>query len=99
MHHEAGLRKLLDSEGWEQARQDAWLADLKADFTTATLSDAERAMLDYALKLTAAPAEITAADAGRLRPAGFDDRGKVKLSMRQVDQETGEDLTPTKKDD
>ena len=23
---------------------------------------------------------------------GFDDRGKVKLSMRQVDQETGEDL-------
>jgi polyribonucleotide nucleotidyltransferase len=23
---------------------------------------------------------------------GFDDRGKVKLSMRQVDQQTGEDL-------
>ena len=24
---------------------------------------------------------------------GFDDRGKVKLSMREVDQETGEDIT------
>jgi len=23
---------------------------------------------------------------------GFDDRGKVKLSMRQVDQQTGKDL-------
>jgi polyribonucleotide nucleotidyltransferase len=24
---------------------------------------------------------------------GFDDRGKVRLSMKQVDQQTGEDLT------
>jgi polyribonucleotide nucleotidyltransferase len=28
---------------------------------------------------------------------GFDDRGKVKLSMRQVNQQTGEDLGPSKR--
>jgi polyribonucleotide nucleotidyltransferase len=28
----------------------------------------------------------------KVKVLGFDDRGKVKLSMRQVDQETGEDL-------
>jgi polyribonucleotide nucleotidyltransferase len=31
-------------------------------------------------------------DMVRVKVLGFDDRGKVKLSMRQVDQETGEDL-------
>ncbi len=32
-------------------------------------------------------------DAVKVKVIGFDDRGKVKLSMKQVDQETGEDLT------
>jgi polyribonucleotide nucleotidyltransferase len=31
-------------------------------------------------------------DTVKVKVLGFDDRGKVKLSMRQVDQETGEDL-------
>ena len=31
-------------------------------------------------------------DMVKVKVLGFDDRGKVKLSMRQVDQETGEDL-------
>jgi polyribonucleotide nucleotidyltransferase len=31
-------------------------------------------------------------DSVKVKVLGFDDRGKVKLSMRQVDQETGEDL-------
>jgi polyribonucleotide nucleotidyltransferase len=30
----------------------------------------------------------------KVKVLGFDDRGKVKLSMRQVDQESGEDLGP-----
>ena len=29
---------------------------------------------------------------GGVRAIGFDDRGKVKLSMKRVDQETGADL-------
>jgi polyribonucleotide nucleotidyltransferase len=28
---------------------------------------------------------------------GFDDRGKVRLSMKVVDQETGEEIKPTEK--
>ncbi|WP_298225378.1 polyribonucleotide nucleotidyltransferase [Acidocella sp.] len=32
-------------------------------------------------------------DAVKVKVIGFDDRGKVKLSMRVVDQETGEDIT------
>lgn len=38
------------------------------------LSGRERAMLDYAAKLTRTPAEITAEEIARLRTAGFDDR-------------------------
>jgi polyribonucleotide nucleotidyltransferase len=32
-------------------------------------------------------------DIVKVKVIGFDDRGKVKLSMRQVDQETGEDIS------
>jgi polyribonucleotide nucleotidyltransferase len=32
-------------------------------------------------------------DEVKVKVLGFDDRGKVKLSMKMVDQETGEDLS------
>jgi polyribonucleotide nucleotidyltransferase len=35
---------------------------------------------------------VNVGDVVKVKVLGFDDRGKVKLSMRQVDQETGEDL-------
>jgi polyribonucleotide nucleotidyltransferase len=35
---------------------------------------------------------VNEGDTVKVKVLGFDDRGKVKLSMRQVDQETGEDL-------
>jgi uncharacterized peroxidase-related enzyme len=44
------------------------------DYRTAPLSAADRAMLDYAAKLTRAPSTILAGDVGALRGAGFDDR-------------------------
>ena len=37
-------------------------------------------------------------DTVRVKVLGFDDRGKVKLSMRQVDQQTGEDLGARRQD-
>jgi polyribonucleotide nucleotidyltransferase len=37
---------------------------------------------------------INEGDAVKVKVIGFDDRGKVKLSMKVVDQETGEDLAP-----
>jgi len=36
-------------------------------------------------------------DSVKVKVLGFDDRGKVKLSMRQVDQQTGEDLGPARR--
>ncbi|MEI6985847.1 MAG: polyribonucleotide nucleotidyltransferase [Rhodospirillaceae bacterium] len=36
---------------------------------------------------------VSPGDAVKVKVLGFDDRGKVKLSMKQVDQATGEDLT------
>ena len=38
-------------------------------------------------------------DLVKVKVIGFDDRGKVKLSMKQVDQETGEDLTKKDKEE
>ncbi len=38
-------------------------------------------------------------DTVKVKVIGFDDRGKVKLSMKQVDQATGEDLTKKEKDE
>jgi polyribonucleotide nucleotidyltransferase len=35
---------------------------------------------------------VKVGDPVKVKVLGFDDRGKVKLSMRQVDQQTGEDL-------
>jgi polyribonucleotide nucleotidyltransferase len=36
-------------------------------------------------------------DEVKVKVLGFDDRGKVKLSMRQVDQESGEDIGPARR--
>ena len=36
---------------------------------------------------------VNEGDAVKVKLIGIDDRGKVKLSMRVVDQETGEDIT------
>jgi polyribonucleotide nucleotidyltransferase len=36
---------------------------------------------------------VNEGDTVKVKVLGFDDRGKVKLSMKVVDQETGEDLT------
>jgi uncharacterized peroxidase-related enzyme len=47
---------------------------LVADAATADVPPADRAMLDYALKLTLTPGAMTAADVAALKGAGFDDR-------------------------
>jgi polyribonucleotide nucleotidyltransferase len=35
---------------------------------------------------------VAEGDMVKVKCIGFDDRGRVKLSMKQVDQETGDDL-------
>lgn len=46
---------------------------LALDHESAELDAPDRAMLDYAVKLTRTPRDIGAADIDRLREAGFDD--------------------------
>jgi polyribonucleotide nucleotidyltransferase len=36
---------------------------------------------------------VTVGDVVKVKLIGFDDRGKVKLSMKRVDQQTGKDLS------
>lgn len=43
------------------------------DYRQASLSDADRAMLDFAIKLTRSPAGMVRSDVERLRNVGFDD--------------------------
>lgn len=49
------------------------MRQLQADYRTADLSPADRAMLDYASKLTRTPADVSQSDVDRLREVGFDD--------------------------
>jgi uncharacterized peroxidase-related enzyme len=55
--------------------QDDQLVDgVKQDYTRLDLSPGERAMLDYAVKLTVAPSTASEDDIITLRSHGFDDR-------------------------
>ena len=54
--------------------QAALVAALTEDHRTAELSPADRAMLDYADKLTRTPGEMASGDVESLRAVGFDDR-------------------------
>ncbi len=56
-------------------------AALRRDYTQAPLSSADRAMLDYAAKLTRAAWQVTPEDLGRLREHGFDDRAILQMNL------------------
>jgi uncharacterized peroxidase-related enzyme len=55
---------------------------LKTDYTNADLTPPQRAMLDYAVKLTESPTLMEAVDLKPLREAGFDD--KAILDINQI---------------
>ncbi len=55
-----------------------------SDYRSAPLSDRERAILDYAIKLTLRPSEMRLEDVEGLRAAGLDDGG-----IHDVAQVTG----------
>ena len=56
-------------------------AALRRDYTQANLSAQDRAMLDYAAKLTTQPARIVPDDLDRLRQVGFDDRAILQINL------------------
>ncbi len=66
-HHTKGLEHLLNSD-----RKP--LADKLSSGDDASLTERERAMTRYAIKLTREPSNITQSDIEALRTAGLDDR-------------------------
>ena len=70
-HHGAGLRTLLGSPELSRA--------LARDYRTADLAPDDRAMLEYAVKLTRTPADITAEDVAALGAAGFGDAAVLDI--------------------
>ncbi len=65
----------MGKKGGTDGERETWLAALASDYRRAELGAPDRAMLDYAVKLTRKPGEMTAGDAEALRKQGFDDRG------------------------
>ena len=56
-------------------------AAVRADYTSANLSAADRAMLDYAAKLTRDPAAMSREDVEHLRLVGFDDQAILQINL------------------
>jgi uncharacterized peroxidase-related enzyme len=60
---------------------EALVKALVEDYERAPISDADRAMLDYATTLTEDATRITKKDHARLRAAGFDDRAILQITL------------------
>jgi uncharacterized peroxidase-related enzyme len=54
---------------------------LKRDYTTAPITDQERVMLDYVVKLTKDATKVLKDDHERLRAAGFDDTAILQITL------------------
>jgi uncharacterized peroxidase-related enzyme len=54
---------------------------LKDDYTTAPITDAERIMVDYVVKLTKDATKVSPEDHERLRNAGFNDRAILQITL------------------
>jgi len=63
-------------------KDETLVNQLKTDYTNADLTPPQRAMLDYAVKLTESPTRMEAADLKILIEAGFDD--KAILDINQI---------------
>ena len=63
----------LREEVRELENADELVEAVKTDYRDAPLSAVDRAILDYACKLTLTPAEMSEADIEALRQAGLDD--------------------------
>ena len=61
---------------------DKTLVDaLQNDYRSAPISEKDRAMLDYVVKLTKDATKVSPDDHAQLRAAGFDDRGILQITL------------------
>jgi uncharacterized peroxidase-related enzyme len=54
---------------------------LQKDYRTAPISEQDRTMLDYVVKLTKDATKVSPEDHVKLRAAGFDDRGILQVTL------------------
>ncbi len=54
---------------------------LQNDYRSAPISEQDRAMLDYVVKLTKDATNCSSEDPARLRAVGFDDRGILQITL------------------
>jgi uncharacterized peroxidase-related enzyme len=54
---------------------------LRKDFRTAPISEQDKAMLEYVVKLTRYATQCSPEDHKKLRAVGFDDRGILQITL------------------
>jgi uncharacterized peroxidase-related enzyme len=54
---------------------------LREDYTRAPITDQERVMIDYVVKLTKDATKVSPLDHDRLRGVGFDDRAILQITL------------------
>lgn len=62
-------------------KDEALVNALQTDYRQARLNPADRAMLDYAIKLTLTPWDVVEADVQTLRDHGFSDRAILDINQ------------------
>jgi uncharacterized peroxidase-related enzyme len=60
---------------------EALIEALKKDYTIAPISEQERVMLGYVVKLTKDATKVWKDDHDRLRAAGFDDKAILQITL------------------
>lgn len=72
-HHAEGLRK--------ESKDDGLVAAIRSDYRKARVFPAERALLDFAAKLTQEPSACTKEDLAALRKAGWSDSAILDATL------------------
>jgi uncharacterized peroxidase-related enzyme len=60
---------------------DGLIEALRKDYRTAPITEQERVMLDYVVKMTRDATRCSPADHQALRSAGFDDKGILQITL------------------
>ena len=60
---------------------EALVRALESDYTTAPITDQERIMVDYVVKLTKDATKVGPGDHDKLRAAGFDDKAILQITL------------------
>jgi alkylhydroperoxidase family enzyme len=57
------------------------VAALRSDFRSAPISEQDKVMVEYVVKLTRDATQCSRADHDKLRSVGFDDRGILQITL------------------